>query len=434
MLSWIVRKLWGDLTHDEMKKFGMLSMTCMFILGTYWLMRPIKDSLFSKIVGASYIPRAKMLSFVAVALLILVYSKLVDMYKKHQLFYIICGFYGIIFLSIAYLLTDPTIGVANTVASPSRILGWLIYLSVESFGSLTIPLFWSFVNSNTDAASAKKGFGLIIAGTQIGTIAGPTLATYAVELGMPFLAASVSAGILTVPFLILLFTKVYPSSAVDVVGGEKKRTGCTEALKLLLSRPYLMGILGVATLYEVIGTMLDFQLKFAASETYNTVEKMTVFVARFGQCTNTIALIFAFVGTSFFIRRFGLTFCLVMFPLSVAAVILYAWSASSLWVLFTSMVIIKSLSYALNNPCKEIMYLPTSKDVKFKAKGWIDGFGGRTAKAAGSAISDSFGGVMANLVFYGSIISLGIVGVWILVALYVGRTNKKLTDSGEILS
>ena len=433
MFSWIVRKLWGDLSPEEMKKFGMLSLICMFILGTYWLMRPIKDSLFSKIVGAAYIPRAKMLSFVAVALLILLYSKLVDMYKKHQLFYIICGFYGSLFALIAFMLMHPTIGIANTATSPDRILGWIIYLGVESFGSLTVPLFWSFVNSSTDATSAKKGFGLIIAGTQIGTIAGPTLATYAVELGMSFLATVVSIGILSVPVLVFIFTKIFPSSTVDA-GADKKRTGFTEGLKLLFSRPYLMGILGVATLYEIIGTILDFQLKFAAHETYHTAEQMTVFLARFGQCTNTIALIFAFVGTSFFIRRFGLTFCLVMFPTCVAAVILYAWSASSLWVLFASMVAIKSLSYALNNPCKEIMYLPTSKDVKFKAKGWIDGFGGRSAKAIGSGISDSFGGVMANLIFYGSIISLGIVGFWILVALYVGRTNKKLTDSGQILS
>lgn len=433
MFAWIVRKLWGDLSPEEMKKFGMLSAICMFILGTYWLMRPIKDSLFSKIVGASYIPRAKILSFVTIFVLILVYSKLVDMYKKHQLFYIICGTYGSLFAIIAYMLMHPTIGTANTAASPDRLLGWIIYLGVESFGSLTVPLFWSFVNSSTDATSAKKGFGLIIAGTQIGTIAGPTLATYAVELGMSFLATVVSIGILSVPVLVFIFTKVFPSSTVDA-GGDKKRTGFTEGLRLLFSRPYLMGILGVATLYEIIGTILDFQLKFAASETYDTAEKMTVFLARFGQCTNTIALIFAFVGTSFFIRRFGLTFCLVMFPTCVAAVILYAWSASSLWVLFGSMVAIKSLSYALNNPCKEIMYLPTSKDVKFKAKGWIDGFGGRSAKAVGSGISDSFGGVMANLIFYGSIVSLGIVGFWILIALYVGRTNKKLTDSGQILS
>jgi AAA family ATP:ADP antiporter len=433
MFAWIVRKLWGDLSPEEMKKFGMLSVICMFILGTYWLMRPFKDSLFAKIVGATYIPRAKILSFVVVAIAILVYSKLVDMYKKHQLFYIICGFYGTLFAAVAYMLMHPTIGTANTVAAPDRLLGWIIYLGVESFGSLTVPLFWSFVNSSTDATSAKKGFGLIIAGTQIGTIAGPTLATYAVELGMSFLVTVASIGILAVPVLVFIFTKIFPSSAVDA-GSDKKRTGFAEGLKLLFSRPYLMGILGVATLYEIIGTIMDFQLKFAASATYDTAEKMTVFLARFGQCTNTIALIFAFVGTSYFIRRFGLTFCLVMFPTCVAAVILYVWSASSLWVLFGAMVAIKSLSYALNNPCKEIMYLPTSKDIKFKAKGWIDGFGGRSAKATGGAISDSFGGVMANLIFYGSVISLGIVGFWILVALYVGRTNKKLTDSGQILS
>jgi AAA family ATP:ADP antiporter len=100
------------------------------------------------------------------------------------------------------------------------------------------------------------------------------------------------------------------------------------------------------------------------------------------------------------------------------------------------MVAIKSLSYALNNPCKEIMYLPTSKDIKFKAKGWIDGFGGRSAKAVPVPSNQ-------RLIWWSHgepyilrlhVISLGIVGFWILVALYVGRTNKKLSDSGQILS
>jgi hypothetical protein len=46
MFAWIVRKLWGDLSPEEMKKFGMLSAICMFILGTYWLMRPIQRQSF----------------------------------------------------------------------------------------------------------------------------------------------------------------------------------------------------------------------------------------------------------------------------------------------------------------------------------------------------------------------------------------------------
>jgi AAA family ATP:ADP antiporter len=431
MFSRLARALWGDLSREELKKFSMLSLTFLFIIGTYWLMRPLKDALFLKIVGKLYIPYAKMASLVFIVPLILVYSKLVDLVAKHKLFYVICSFYAVFFLVISYFLSHPTIGLANTVASPDRMLGWTIYLGIESFGSLVVALFWSFVASTTDAASAKKGYGLIIAGAQIGSIAGPTIATYAEYFGMPLLAKIVAAGIIIVPLLVLLFVSQHPSAAVETKS-EKKSTGPIEGLRLLLSKPYLLGILGVATLYEIIGTVLDYQMKFVADETYGSAEKVAQFLGFFGQSANVLSLIFALVGTSFFIRRFGLTFCLVAFPITIGLVVTYVFFASSLWALFGAMVAIKGLSYALNNPCKEIMYIPTSKDVKFKAKGWIDVFGGRSAKAAGSGVN-AFFTTMTDLLFYGSIISLGIVGVWILIAFYVGRTNEKLTQDGTII-
>lgn len=433
MLSKSLQYLWGDLSKEDIKKYGMLSLTFLFIIGTYWLMRPLKDALFMKIVGKLWIPYAKMASFVVVATLILCYSKLVDLFKKHQLFYVICSFYALVFFAIAYFLTHPTIGLANTAAAPTRALGWIIYLGIESFGSLTVPLFWSFVASTSDQSSAKRGYSLIIAGAQVGAIAGPTLATYAEVIGMPQLAAIVGIGIATVIPLIVMFTRAFPSSTVDSVA-DKKSTGFLEGLKLLFTKPYLIGILGVATLYEVVGTILDYQMKFAADEVYHTPEKIAQFLGLFAQSANTLALLFALIGTSFFIRRFGLTFCLVMFPLAVASVVMYVWlSPPSLWALFGAMVTIKGLSYALNNPCKEIMYIPTSKDVKFKAKGWIDGFGGRSAKAGGSYVN-SFFTTMTDLMFFGSMISLGIIGIWIIFALYVGKANQKLNEEGKIVS
>ena len=41
------------------------------------------------------------------------------------------------------------------------------------------------------------------------------------------------------------------------------------------------------------------------------------------------------------------------------------------------MLLLKGFSYCLNNPCKEILYQPTSSNVKFKAKSWIGVFGAR---------------------------------------------------------
>lgn len=433
MFQAIKRALWGDISGEEFKRFGLLSLTFLFIIGSYWLMRPLKDGLFMNIVGAKYIPYAKIASFIFIVPLILFYSKLVDMVPKQKLFYIICTFYSLLFLGIAFALQHPTIGLANTVESPDRLLGWAIYLSIESFGSLVVALFWSFVASSTSTESAKKGYALIISGAQIGSISGPFIGTYAEKFGMFNLTIFVAVGIILVPLLIKLFVTVNPSAAETKAASSEKKTGIVEGLKLLLTRPYLAGILGVATLYEIIGTIIDYQMKMAAKATFVTPEKVTSFLSQFGMAANSLALVFALIGTSFFIRKFGLTFCLVMFPVTIGVVVGCVWAIPGIWVLFGAMVAIKGLSYALNNPCKEIMYIPTSKDAKFKAKGWIDMFGGRSAKAMGSGIN-AFFPTLAELMFYGSIISLGIVGVWILIALYVGKTNKKLTESGTIIS
>jgi len=432
MFSKIKRALWGDITGQEFKRFGMLSLTFLFLIGTYWLMRPLKDTLFMRIVGRSYIPYAKMLSVVILFPLIMLYSKLVDMVEKQKLFYILCTAYASLFIVVSILLKHPTIGMANTATSPDRMLGWLIYIGIESFGSMLPALFWSFVASNTDTASAKKGYGLIIFGAQIGSITGPLLATQAEFIGLPTLLTLVACGVLIVPILIKVFITMYPTAAEATVVNQKK-TGMFEGLRLLLSRPYLMGILGVATLYEVIGTVVDYQMKFVVDESCKTPEQVARFLGWFGASANSLTLVFALLGTAYFIRRFGLTICLVLFPVCVGLVIVNIMTFPSLTTLFVGMIVIKGLSYALNNPCKEIMYIPTSKDAKFKAKSWIDSFGGRSSKAVGSGINAIFVN-MADLLLYGSLISLGIVGIWIVIAMYVGKTNKKLVETGTVIS
>lgn len=66
---------------------------------------------------------------------------------------------------------------------------------------------------------------------------------------------------------------------------------------------------------------------------------------------------------------------------------------------------IQGLTYALNEPCKEMLYLPTSDAIKFKAKGWIDVFGSRVAKGVGSFVTLSSRGDRRRLATYGGVAS-----------------------------
>ena len=85
------------------------------------------------------------------------------------------------------MLNDPLVGIANTTADPNRLLGWVAYCGIESFGSIVIQSYWALVNTSVDVQFAKSYFGYIVACAQIGSILGPTVATQAVHIGIPVL-------------------------------------------------------------------------------------------------------------------------------------------------------------------------------------------------------------------------------------------------------
>ena len=97
------------------------------------------------------------------------------------------------------------------------------------------------------------------------------------------------------------------------------------------------------------------------------------------------------------------------------------------------MVIVKGMGYAVNNPTKEIMYIPTSKDAKFKSKGWIDTFGSRFAKLAGAQVTNTFKYSVSDLMLYGTLFGFGLNFIWFFAALYVGKKNTQLLKEGKII-
>lgn len=432
MFHSIAQALWGDISKEELKKFGLLSGIFFFIIGAYWMLRELKDALLMHFVGTQGIPYAKMISLVSLVLLLLLYNKLVDLFEKTHLVYIIATFYGLLFLAIALLLTHQTIGMANLETSSYRILGWVIYVAIEAFGSIVAALFWSYVASIMDNTSARRGYPIILAGAQFGTILGSIVTmTMATRIGVPALFAIAAMAVLCVPIMMKIFTVCYPSPE-KAIQGEKTATGMLEGLRLIFSKPYLMGILVVSTVYEVISFLIEYQMKVCAKQTLGTTEKVVEFMGLQGLLVNGLAFAFALVGTSFFIRKFGLRTCLIIYPSMIACLVVVAWNLPSLYIFLACIVAIKALSYTLNGPCKEIMYIPTSKDVKFKAKSWIDAVGGRTSKGVGATIG-AFFPVMAELLFFGSIVSLGIIAAWIPVAWYVGTFNRKLIKENKII-
>lgn len=429
--------MFKNLYGNELKKFVSLAFIFLFLIGVYWLLRSVKDSILASTVGIKFQPIAKMVSLCFLVPLILVYSKLIDTVKKHNLFYVVGGTYGVFFIIAAYLLGHPEIGLANTQEDPSRLIGWACYLGIESFGSLMVVLFWSFVSSSTSPESAKKGYPLIVFGAQFGSITGPVLVTNARIFGVDGLVYIGACGIFMMLVFLTYYVRALPADLTginDESDASAPKTGMLEGVKLLFKHKYVAGIFCVATFYEVVGTILDFQMKLLARQAFTTSETFANFMGKFGMGCNILTLCFSLVGTSFIMKRWGLTFCIVLFPIIVGCVVIFVYFFASMWIFFWGLILIRCFTYALNNPAKEIMYIPTSKDIKFKTKSWIDMFGARSMKAAGSAINNAFKDSTEALLLYGTLISLGIIVVWVFIASFVGKTFYVLTNEDKQLS
>ena len=153
-----------------------------------------------------------------------------------------------------------------------------------------------------------------------------------------------------------------------------------------------------------------------------------------------LALIFAFFG-GFFMRTFGLRACLVAFPVIIGICCLIVFGGNVLgastfgllWIFFGVMVLIKGAAYALNKPTAEVLYIPTSKDVKFKTKGWIDAFGARLLKGAGAGVNTSLASSLQILLTVGTVLSLGVVGAWVFIAYFVSTSFNNLQKENKII-
>jgi hypothetical protein len=95
--------------------------------------------------------------------------------------------YCLTFLLIAYIVQHNsqwkfvddgnTPSISEATRSLWHIFAYFTFSMIESFGSLTVATFWSYVNSNLSLHEAERYYGLIIACAQIGAIGGSSMVT-----------------------------------------------------------------------------------------------------------------------------------------------------------------------------------------------------------------------------------------------------------------
>lgn len=456
--QYICRFNFGHFEKEEFKKFIRMGFIFALIIGVYWTLRPLKDSIFIQLVDKLHLPYAKTISVLALLPLVMFYTKLLERTSREKMLMILPAFYGMTVLgfSAAMLFAQaPEHEIAARSTLPffaTKALGYIWYLFVESFGSLVVALFWAFATDTTEPSPAKRGFPFVVAIGQMGGIVFPySIGGLPHRLGL----ATDTISMICLGLLILLiiplvryFLKATPKHLlVSFQGGNEKvkeqqeEPGFLEGLKLMLKHRYLMGIFAANFIYEVIVTIFDFNFKVAAGAQYSGVA-LSNYLSIYGSSVNIVSLLCLLLGISNVTRFLGVGVALAAMPIIVGCALFSFLTIDSLSFLFTLMVGSKAINYALNGPALKQLYIPTTSDVRFKAQAWIETFGSRTSKEAGSLfnmfltpLQTAFGPIAgrAHYLLLSGCIGFPLLAFWLVTALFLGKTFRKAVDRKEIV-
>jgi len=358
-------------------------------------------------------------------------------------------------------------GIDSAVANSSsnsnsiswHVLGYFLYAAIESFGSLAVATFWSFTNSTLSLHDAERYYGLIIAVAQLGAIVGSTMVTTNVWNNITLIIVACLTILLHVIVMNTYSRRFPPTNDMAAVADEEPHPTVApgdhgdvyhddqddpgevtlwSGVYLILKHNYVLYILGASCLYEVSLTCLNYQMTLLGwnrfEETPHQRITFTQFMGHYGQMVNVFSLLLSSIIFPLLIRRLGLRWTLRLFPtlLLLANFLAFGPLPGNLWLLFVSLSCLKAMTYSIHDPSKELLYLPTSNPIKFKAKFWIDVVGARVAKAIGSSINTLSGSVDRSIQVASAPSLLTAAALWF-VCFRVGWQFEKLVATGTIV-
>jgi AAA family ATP:ADP antiporter len=447
-----------DAYYERLK---LIFLTCAFfcVIGAYTVAKELKNSVFAYTVGEDYIPWVRTGAMLALIPAIFLYSILVDRLRRYQLLCVYSGIYAILGLIFAYLIGHPAVGLVNTQESPYRLFGWIFYFFVEGYSPFVVSVFWAFANSVNSPEGAKKNYGYMVSGSKLGGMLTAGLSILLLNqqsvtttplsadvFNHQVLLVGASLLLLLVPLIIFTMMKRVPGKylhgyeAVYQVEKERQKhgeskTGMFAGLTMLIKYPYVLGIFGMSFFYEVLSTILSYLSIKVAKVGADCPSETLSYLMYIIFWTHCVGFFISLFGTGWLFKRLGTRYCLMLVPLTAGVVLFfYMFNVQSAQALVVAFVALRAINYAFSWPLRESLYIPTVKEIKFKSKSWIDAFGSKFAKTSGSTFN-----IVARWIGPASYMSTyscffaGIVGLWCITALLLGRRFERAIAKSEVI-
>jgi AAA family ATP:ADP antiporter len=410
---------------------ALLMFTYFFlVISSFWVLKPIKKTLFIQyydqtgvdifswhLLGSQAELVAKVLNMFVAFLAVAVFTWLARRFRRQQLTLIFSLFFMVCYVAYSRL-----------VGAPGDATVWTFYLFGDLFSTLMVATFFAFLNDSVTPDAAKRLYGLVGLGGVAGGVFGSTFVRVWIGridtstwlwicFGIAFLIIAVAewAGRIAEPGV--------PAATAPPAEPEHRRDNVVfEGARLVFRSPYLLSIVGIVGLYEIVSTVMDFQFT-ATIEHYLDGEAIGRQFSTVFTITNIISMLVQLFLTSFIMTRFGVTTALLVLPAAVVVGSFGFLAFPILWVGSFLNTADNGFSYSINQSAKEALYVPTSRDEKYKAKAFIDMFVQRFAKAIAVGTSLAITTLFRDFgtIRYLSIFTVLVAVIWAFAARYAGR-------------
>jgi AAA family ATP:ADP antiporter len=306
-------------------------------------------------------------------------------------------------------------------------IGIPFYLWVGVFNVLVVSNFWSFANDIYSPEQGKRLFGVIGLGGSVGAIVGALVpALLHRYLGTVELLLAAAGGLVVSTIIYRIVDRNAPRAAT--AAEPMSKAGGFDLVRRDRYLRLIAVMVVVATIVNttgefVVGTLVT-DASAAAADPGAYIEG---FYSSYYAAVNVVSALVQGLLVARLLGRFGVRGALFVMPL----VALGGWVAFAAWSTVTMIRITKtaenSVDYSLHNTVRHALFLPTSRDAKYKGKAAIDTFFFRFADVlAGLGVVYVLVHVVGAGVRGFAIVNLALTIAWLAIVARAGKLHDRL--------
>ena len=411
------------------------------ILAAYYFVKPARDGLLAvSVVGGLSETELKAYSSFGQSLVLLaalpLYDRVARALTRRRLVTAVTLFFAANL--VVFWLLQP-----GLLFETPRLTGIVFYLWVGIFNVFIVAQFWSFAADLYSDEAGKRMFPLIAIGATAGAAAGSWISKQLVSAVGTYGLLLVAAGVLTASLGTIYRAEATAERDDDRAPGRAEETRSTSGgLRLVFSERFLFATALLILLANWVNSNGENFLFGAVEKALHTKaaalgvgdhdafirDHTTAFYGDLFFWVNVCALFLQAVVASRVLRYAG--FAVLLLTLPGVALVAYAMMAiyPHLSVIRVMKIAENSTDYSLQNTAKQVLWLPTSTEVKYRAKAAIDTLFVRAGD--GLAAVTAFIGlkVLAAPIRGMFAVNVVLVGIWIGLAIIVAREHRRLSQ------